>query len=120
MCLYSALVRQRSGEISQKKSAQLSETQRRSSTISLETETMGRCSRKIKKRRRTIAFVSNRARKQRKLATAGHALEKANEGSSCKFGACSRAALDSRSAHPICCKVNHERHWVAGPITAVL
>ena len=29
-------------------------------------------------------------------------------------------ALDSRSAQPICRKVNHERHWVAGPITAVL
>src|SRR3972149_9193130 len=28
--------------------------------------------------------------------------------------------LDSRSAHPICRKVNHERHWVAGPLTAVL
>lgn len=53
----------------------------------LETETMARCSKKIKTERRTIAFALNREWRQRRPATAGLVLVKANEGISCGFGA---------------------------------
>lgn len=72
---------------SQKVNALWLETHRHTSTIFLETETMVRCSKKTRTKRRIIAIALCREYKQVTLAIADLMQEKVNESCFCGFGA---------------------------------
>ncbi len=65
---------------------------------------MVRCSKKIKTKRRTIAFASNRERRQRRPAIAGLVVGEANESGSCRYQFCKDKSAGINQGHRACLK----------------